>query len=77
MYLLFTLLTYADPFESIRHGLARLLMAVLGLVAMVSLTLVIIHILQGDKEGAKKAAVWCIVTAVGFSLIAILGSLSI
>ncbi|MBQ8482933.1 MAG: hypothetical protein IJ504_01350 [Bacteroidales bacterium] len=69
------LLISDDPFAYIRTSLASLLMAVLGLVAMISLALVIIHVVQGDREAAKKVSVWFMATAVGFILISILEKL--
>lgn len=55
-------------FESFRSSLAKFLMAVLGLCVMVSLVVVIIHIIKGDKEGASKILKWFIAFIVGFIL---------
>lgn len=75
MDLFMTFLAASDPFADMRSSLASLLQAILGLISMVALAVVVIHIVQGDRDGAKKAGVWCIVTAVGFTLISIIGSL--
>lgn len=72
---LFVMLVADDPFGDIRKSLSTLVLAVLGLVAMVSLAVVVINIIQGDREGAKKASVWFAATAVGFTLITLLGSI--
>ena len=62
-----------DPFNEIRQSLAKLLVAVLGLVAMISLVVTVINIIQGDREAAKKAGVWLVATLMGFMLITIIG----
>lgn len=72
---MFSILAMDDPFADIRRSLGLLLMAILGIVAMVSLVIVIINVIQGDREGAKKVSVWLIATAVGFVLINFLRNL--
>ena len=73
--LLYMILIAGDPFAEMRSGLATLLMAILGLAAMVAGVVLVIQILNGDREGSKKAASWAVITAVGFSLIALLGNI--
>lgn len=73
--LLYTILVADDPFADIRSGLATFLMAILGLAAMVAGVVLVIQILNGDREGSRKAAAWAIITAVGFALIALLGNI--
>lgn len=68
--MLFTLLY----FEEFRASLAKLLMAILGLAAMVSFVIVIIHIIKGDKEGAIKLIKWFAAFIVGFILLDILAA---
>ena len=64
-----------SPFASLQHSFGTLLLLIFGLVAMVSLAVTVIHVMQGEKESAKKALRWLVVTAVGFSLILILRDL--
>lgn len=61
-------------FEAFRSSLAKFLMAVLGLCAMVSLVVVIMHIIKGDKEGAGKIVKWFIAFVIGFILFDILAT---
>ena len=75
MNILYSILIAGDPFAVMRSGLATLLMAILGLVAMVAGVVLVIQILNGDREGSKKAATWAIITAAGFALIALLGNI--
>jgi hypothetical protein len=75
MNILYSILIAGDPFAEMRSGLATLLMAILGLVAMVAGVVLVIQILNGDREGSKKAATWAIITAAGFALIALLGNI--
>lgn len=65
----------ADPFGSFRASLASLLMAVLGLIGMISLAVVVVSIIQGDREGAKKASVWFVMLVVGFTLLSVIKGL--
>ena len=78
IYYLHTLLSagLTDPFADIRRSLASLLSILLALVAMISLVAVVIHIIQGERDAAKKASVWLIVTALGFAFIEIIGQMS-
>ena len=43
-----------DPFGYIRKGLARFLMVLLGIFAVVSLVVVVVQLINGDRDGAKK-----------------------
>lgn len=65
----------SDPFASLRASFATLIQALLGFILLVSLAVVIVHALNGDREAAKKVGVWMIVTVVGFILISIFKSL--
>ena len=63
----------SDPFAEFRASMANFLLVLLGLVAMVSLALTIVNVIQGEREGAKKAGTWAVVTAIGFVLIELFG----
>lgn len=65
----------SSPFASLQYSFGTLLLLIFGLVAMVSLAVTVIHVMQGERESAKKALRWLIVTAVGFILIWILRKL--
>lgn len=62
-------------FEGLRRDFATLLMLIFGLIAMISLTVTVLHVIQGEKESAKKALRWMIVTAVGFILFTVIKNL--
>lgn len=53
-------------------GLARFLRILIGIFGMVSLSVTIIHVLNGDREAAKKMFKWLIGCVVGFVLISVL-----
>lgn len=61
-----------DPFSGFRAGFANVILGIFGLVLMVSLAVTIIHVIQGERESAKKMFKWVIVAAVGFVLIAVI-----
>ena len=63
-----------DAFTDIRKSLASLLLVVLGIVSMIALVVVAFHIFNGDREAAKKASVWLVMTILGFTLISLFGS---
>jgi hypothetical protein len=64
-----------DPFAPYRQGLCKLLMAIFGLAAIIMLGVVIVYVLQGDKDGAKKLIGWLMCVSVGFILFAVVGAL--
>lgn len=65
----------SGPFAELQHSFGTFLLLVFGLIAMISLAVTVIHVIQGERESAKKALRWLIVTAVGFILISILRNL--
>lgn len=65
----------SDPFAHIRSGLASVLLGALGLAGMVSLVIVVVNIIQGDRDAAKKASVWLISLLVGFTLLSVIRNL--
>ncbi len=65
----------SGPFSGLQHSFGNLLLMIFGLVAMVSLAVTVIHVIQGEKESAKKALRWLVVTAVGFILLIVLRDL--
>lgn len=65
----------SDPFRGFRQGFADVMMAIMGLVLMVSLTVTVVHVIQGEQDSAKKMFKWMIVGVVGLLLIYILRSL--
>ena len=62
-------------FDALRRNIATVLMYVLGLAAAVTLTMIVIYIVQGDQDSAKKFAAWFAATALGFILISIIKGL--
>jgi len=77
LYMVLSLLAGAaeDPFAGFRYGFVSVVMALLGIAVMVSLTVVVIHVINGDKEGAQKMIKWLVATVVGLILINIIGKL--
>ena len=73
--LMVILQTQQDPFAEFRSSMANFLLILMGLIAMVSLAITIVNVIQGEREGAKKAGTWALVTAIGFVLIEVLGSI--
>jgi len=69
--LMFTILS-GDPFSGFREGFANVILGIFGLILMVSLAVTITHVIQGERESAKKMFKWIIVGAVGFVLIAVI-----
>lgn len=74
-----SLLTFlsADPFSSFRDGFGTVILGILGLILMFSLGATVIHVIQGERESAKKMLKWVITGAVGFVLIYVLKSLDV
>ncbi len=70
-----TMLLDTAPFADFRHGFANVIKAILGLVAMVSLAVTVIHVIKGDRESANKMLRWLIVTVVGYILIEVIAHL--
>lgn len=64
-----------SPFYNLQYSFGTLLLLVLGLMAMVSLTVTVIHVIQGEQDAAKKAVRWLVATTVGFIIILILRQL--
>ena len=64
-----------DPFSSFRAGFASFLLALLGIVCMVTLAVTIVYVIQGEKDSAKKMLKWVVVTAIGFILIEVIKNL--
>lgn len=71
---MFTLL-FDDPFSEFREGFSNVILGIIGIILMVSLTVTIIHVIQGERESAKKMLKWIIVAAVGFLLVEIVKGL--
>ena len=51
-------------FSSIKQEIAEVLMALTKLIAMISVTLAAIHMMQGEQEGARKFIVTVIVSVI-------------
>ena len=64
-----------DPFADFRAGFATFLLALLGIVCLVTLAVTIVYVVQGEKDSARKMFKWVIVTAVGFILIEVIKNL--
>ena len=64
-----------DPFGYIRKGLARFLMVLLGIFAVVSLVVIVIQLINGDREGAKKFIKWFVCLLFGFILFTVIANL--
>lgn len=75
MFELFILPLDADAFASFRQSFAELLLALFGLVCMITLAVTIIYVVQGEKDSAKKVLRWLIVSAIGFLLISVIKAL--
>lgn len=60
-------------FEGFREGFAHMLMLLFGLVLMVSLGVTVYHVIQGEKDSAKKMFKWIFMGAVGMILIYVIG----
>lgn len=72
--LLFTVLV-GDPFAGFRQGFASVIQAIFGLILMFSLAVTVVHIIQGERDAAKKMANWVIAAVVGYILITIIKNL--
>lgn len=72
MVRLLHILLAGGAFSGLQHDFGTLLMLIFGLLAMISLAVTVIHVIQGEKESAKKALRWVITTAVGFILLMVL-----
>ena len=64
-----------DPFGYIRKGLARFLMVLLGIFAVVSLVVVVVQLINGDRDGAKKFVKWFVALLLGFIFFGIISNL--
>lgn len=69
------ILPLTDPFSDFRAGFATFIMAIFGIVCMVTLGVTIVYIIQGEKDSAKKMLRWVIVTAIGFAFIEVIKNL--
>lgn len=67
----------AGLFTPYRTGLAGFLQVLLLIIGAVTLGVATYHVLQGDREAAKKYFVWIVVMALGFILLNIISSLSL
>lgn len=65
----------ADPLKGFRQGMADVILLLLGIVAMVSLVVTVIHIAQGDQEAGKKMARWLVGCVVGAIIIVVIKNL--
>lgn len=64
-----------DPFKGFRMGLANVLMTILGIGGAVALIVTVLHIMNGDRESAKKFAKWVVAMVVGFTLLLVIRDL--
>lgn len=62
-----------DGITLIKGNIAYLLVALLMAVSMTTLTVTVIHIVQGDRESVKKFLSWAIISAIGVALIRAVG----
>lgn len=65
-----------DSFAPYRQGLAELLTYLLVIISMVMLVVVIVCILNGDREGLKKFGSWFILVIIGLIFLNVLVGLS-
>lgn len=72
---LLMILPLTDPFADFRAGFANFILAIFGIICMVTLGVTIVYIIQGEKDSAKKMLRWVIVTAIGFAFIEIIKNL--
>lgn len=63
-----------DFFAAYRNGLANLLFYLLGVVSLITLVVVVVCIMHGDREAARKFGGWFLLTVFGFALLKILVS---
>ena len=75
MGILLRIFPLIDPFSEFRAGFANFILAVFGIVCMVTLGATIIYIIQGEKDSAKKMLRWVILIAIGFVFIEIIKNL--
>lgn len=61
----------ASSLTTLRENIADTLMFVFGLASAVTLVMVVIYIMQGDRDSAKKFAGWLSAMVVGFVLFAV------
>lgn len=64
-----------DPFYGFRQGFATVIQGVFGLILMFSLAATIIHVIQGERESAKKMVTWFVGAVAGLILIEIIKNL--
>lgn len=68
-------LLQVDPFKNFREGFANVLMTILGIGGAVSLIVTVLHIMNGDRESAKRFAKWLIAMVVGYTLLLVIREL--
>ena len=62
----------SDPFVGFRQGFATVIQGIFGLILMFSLAATIVHVIQGERESAKKMITWMVAAVAGFILIEIM-----
>lgn len=75
MCALYLVILAGDPFHGFRLGFATVIQGVFGLIMMFSLAATIIHVIQGDREAAKKMITWFVGSVAGLILIEIIKNL--
>lgn len=59
--------------SDLKGNIAYLLTSLLIGVAMVTLTVTVVHIMQGDRESVKKFIRWVLVASIGVCLLEVVG----
>ena len=75
MPLIMFLQAEAEGFGEFTLGFARVIKYLLGILAMISLVVTVIHVMQGDREAAKKMVRWTVTFVAGFILVEIISHL--
>ena len=62
----------ANDFSSIKMAVGGVLSVLLSIVSMVTLVMVVIHVMKGEKDGFEKLIKWLVVSVAGLSLLNII-----
>ena len=62
-------LSRSGDFSSIKMVVGSVLSIILSLVSMVTLTVVSIHVMKGERDGIEKFIKWLVVSVIGMALL--------
>lgn len=65
----------AGQFDELRRGFADFLIAVFGLITLISLVATIICVIKGDREGVQKLSKWFFGTFIFYVLMVVVKNL--